>query len=109
MPAFSADGQWIYFIRIVPGAGQVPRRRAASRTWYDLETPRLMRIKPDGTGRRAPPDRPRSARAARPWFYWLRQPVPSPDGKTIALISDGPNPLQSDIVLHSSTTSRRRS
>ncbi len=34
------------------------------------------------------------------WFYWLRQPVPSPDGKTVAVISDGPNPLQSDIVLH---------
>jgi Tol biopolymer transport system component len=27
--------------------------------------------------------------------------VPSPDGKTVTVVSDGPNPLQSDIVLHS--------
>ena len=33
------------------------------------------------------------------WFYWIRQPVPNPDGKTITLISDGPSPLESDIVL----------
>ncbi|MEA2518972.1 MAG: TolB protein, partial [Chloroflexota bacterium] len=27
------------------------------------------------------------------------QPAPSPDGRTIAVVSDGPNPLQSDVVL----------
>jgi Tol biopolymer transport system component len=34
------------------------------------------------------------------WFYWMRQPTPSPNGKTVVMVSDGPNPLQSDIVLH---------
>src|SRR5256885_1959096 len=43
----------------------------------------------------------RSVQGSSTWFYWLREPVPSPDGKTVTLVSDGPTPLQSDIVLHS--------
>jgi Tol biopolymer transport system component len=35
------------------------------------------------------------------WFSWMREPTPSPDGKTVLVISDGPNPLQSDVVLKS--------
>ncbi len=33
------------------------------------------------------------------WFYWLREPVVSPDGKTIALVSDAPDPASDDVVL----------
>jgi len=95
MPTFSADGQWIYFIRIELGAARFPK----SGSYFDLSTPTLMRIKPDGTtAQRLLTGR--FTLGTYKWFYWLRQPVPSPDGKTIAVISDGPNPLQSDIVLH---------
>ena len=106
MPTFSADGQWIYFVRVVPGAGKFALGNT-SRTWYDLETPRLMRIKPDGSGS----ERLLTgsfAQGGSTWFYWLRQPVPSPDGKTIAMVSDGPNPLQSDIVLHTYTVASQK-
>ena len=99
MPTFSADGQWIYFIRIQEGRGKFPVGGYQNRSWYDLETPDLIRMHADGTGAQ----RLLSGRYVQgnsTWFYWLRQPVPSPDGKSVVVVSDGPNPLQSDIVLH---------
>ena len=33
------------------------------------------------------------------WFYWLIDPAVSPDGKTVALFSDAPDPTRSDVVL----------
>jgi dipeptidyl aminopeptidase/acylaminoacyl peptidase len=98
MPAFSPDGQWVYFIRSVEGRGKFPNGGNGSRTWYDLSTPNLMRIKPDGSG----VERLLSGRfqsGGSTWFFWMREPTPSPDGKSVMLITDGPNPLQSDIVL----------
>ena len=98
MPSFSADGQFIYFIRVQLGRGKMALGNSA-RAWYDLATPTLFRMKTDGSeGKRLLTGT--YASGSSRWFYWLRQPVPSPDGKTIAVISDGPNPLQSDIVLH---------
>lgn len=97
-PTFSADGAWIYFIRINPDTGKFPSGGFGSPAWYDLDTPAIWRMKPDGSA---------AARllngsfrqGGSTWYFFLRQPVPSPDGTTIAVVSDGPNPLQSDIVL----------
>jgi len=98
MPAFSPDGQWVYFIRIIEGRGKFPSGGGGPRTWYDLETPNLMRVKVDGSGvQRLLSGRFTSGSST--WFYWMRQPAPTPDGKAVLLISDGPNPLQSDIVV----------
>ena len=99
MPTFSADGQWIYFVRITPSGGKFPTGGFQSPSWYDLDTPTLLRMRADGTGiQRLLTGSYRQGSST--WYFWLRQPVPSPDGKTIAVISDGPNPLQSDVVLH---------
>ena len=35
------------------------------------------------------------------WSYFLRQPVVSPDGTTIVVVTDGPDPTKSDVVLKS--------
>lgn len=99
MPTFSADGQWIYFIRIKRTGGKFPTGGYQAPSWYDLDTPGLVRMQPDGSGSQRLLTGNYTQGSSK-WFYWLRQPVPSPDGKTIAVISDGPNPLQSDIVLH---------
>ena len=102
MPAFSVDGAWIYFIRIEVSAAKFPTEGNVNRgrSWYDLFTPVLMRMSPDGTGaKRLLTGRFKTGSST--WFYWLRQPAPSPDGKTVTVISDGPNPLQSDVVLKS--------
>jgi hypothetical protein len=107
MPTFSADGRWIYFIRIVESTAKFPTGGYQNRSWYDLETPVLWRIKPDGSGGQALLTGT-YRQGSSTWFYWLRQPVPSPDGKTVAVVSDGPNPLQSDIVLHTYTLATKK-
>jgi Tol biopolymer transport system component len=98
MPAFSPDGQWIYFIRVTEGRGKFPAGGGGGRTWYDLDTPALMRVKTDGSGaERLLNGRYQTGNSA--WFYWMREPTPTPDGKAVLLVSDGPNPLRSDIVV----------
>ena len=107
MPSFSPDGQWIYFIRVTESRGKFPVGGGNRvRAWYDLSTPSLMRVKPDGTGtQRLLSGRFTSGTST--WFFWIRQPTPSPDGRTIALISDGPNPLQSNVVLQTFDTTTK--
>jgi Tol biopolymer transport system component len=99
MPAFSADGSWVYFIRVQKGRGKFPAGGNLGRAWYDLSTPLLMRTKPDGTGTPQKLLTGQYRTGTSTWFYWLREPTPRPDGKKVAVISDGPNPLQSDVVL----------
>ena len=99
MPAFSPDGAWVYFIRIQEGRGKFPAGGTLGRAWYDLSTPLLMRTKPDGSGTAQKLLTGQYRTGSSTWFYWLREPTPSPDGNKIAVISDGPNPLQSDVVL----------
>jgi hypothetical protein len=103
MPTYSVDGQYIYFIRITEGTGKFPTggNLSQGRSWYDLDTPGLYRMKGDGSGAERLLNGRYLQGSGSAWFFWLRQPVPSPNGKTVTVVSDGPNPLQSDIVLHS--------
>jgi dipeptidyl aminopeptidase/acylaminoacyl peptidase len=96
MPAWSADGQWIYFIRYRREAGQWPVSGVIKP--YDLMIPGLERIHPDGSGA-AEILNGRFARGANTWSFFIRQPSISPDGKTAAVITDGPDPTRSDLVL----------
>lgn len=97
MPSWSPDGRWIYYIETVqdtgyfPGAGNPP-------THYLMDVPILTRVHPDGSGA----EKLLSGRYVKgpyTWFFWLRQPRLSPDGRTVALLSDGPDPTTSDVVL----------
>jgi dipeptidyl aminopeptidase/acylaminoacyl peptidase len=99
MPSWGPDGKWIYFIETVPGQGLFPN--LGSPRHYTLTYPVLTRVHPDGSGRQALTDGlyKSGPAGAWQWFYWLRQPVLSPDGHTIALLSDGPDPTKSDVVL----------
>ncbi|MBI2764011.1 MAG: PD40 domain-containing protein [Chloroflexi bacterium] len=97
MPTFSADGQWIYFIRTVDEPGRwrisgVPVR-------YQLATPTLMRIPRDGSAEPEGLLQGRITSGEYTWSYFLRQPVVSPDGSRIVVITDGPDPDKSDVVL----------
>jgi Tol biopolymer transport system component len=42
------------------------------------------------------------------WSAWIRQPVLSPDGRTIALVTDAPDPDDSNVVLQFFDTQRKR-
>ena len=101
MPAFAPDGAWVYFIRVAEGRSKFPLGGTQQRpVWYDLLTPSLMRVKADGSGTERLLNG-RFTSGSFTWFFWLREPAPSPDGRTVAIVSDGPNPLESNIVVQS--------
>ena len=95
-PAWAPDGQSIYYIESNRERGRFPARGSVRS--YNMDVPSLMRIPVEGgepetlvTGKITPGD--------FTWFYWLRQPTPSPDGETIAILSDGPDPTRSNVVV----------
>jgi Tol biopolymer transport system component len=97
MPSWTPDGTQVYFIRTVNEIGTWPSQGDDRR--YAMTIPSVMRVKADGS---ADPERiinGKIKKGSREWFFWLRQPVVSPDGKTLALVSDGPDPTKSDVVL----------
>jgi len=65
---------------------------------YTATYPTMYEINLDGSGRKKLTDGLFS-NGLGTWFYWLREPVMSPDGKTIALLSDAPKPYNSNVVL----------
>lgn len=106
MPSFSADGQWVTYIQTKVQKGKWPVRGTPS--WYDIELNELMRIRADGT---AKPERLLSGQVRRGplrWSAWLRQPVLSPNGKLIALVTDAPRPDESNVVLQFYDIARKR-
>ena len=96
-PAWSADGEWIYFI-------DTRRTRAKffvaqALRGYELYYPILSRVKSDGTSRQALLSGLYKGSGSQRWFYFIRQPAPAPNGRTIAIVSDGPDPTRRDVVL----------
>ena len=64
-----------------------------------MEVPHLMRVRAD---RSAPPEDLKSGRfrdGKLTWFSWMRQPVVSPNGKTVAMVTDQPRPDERDVVV----------
>lgn len=97
MPTFSADGRWIYFIRTVDEPGRW--RISGVSVRYQLATPTLMRVARDGSAEPEALLQGRITSGRFTWSYFLRQPVVSPDGTRIVVITDGPDPAKSDVVL----------
>jgi Tol biopolymer transport system component len=96
-PAWSPDGKWIYFIDTRRTGGRFTL--GGTKRGYVLYYPILSRIKPDGTGREALLSGLYRAGGGQRWFFFIRQPAPAPDGRTVALVSDGPDPTRRDVVL----------
>jgi dipeptidyl aminopeptidase/acylaminoacyl peptidase len=98
MPSWSPDGSMVYFVRTVDGEGRWPSQ-GVTRT-YLLSTPSVMRIKADGSSDKAELVLSGKVKqAGRTWQAWIREPTLSPNGRTLALVSDLPDPTQSDVVL----------
>lgn len=98
-PTWSPDGSWVYFIETRATVGRFPAQGVLKR--YDLRYPILTRIHPDGTGRESVLSGlyKTGPGGAYTWFWFIRDPAVSPDGTRVAVVSDGPDPTQSDVVL----------
>jgi len=97
MPSWSADGEWIVYIHSTNEIGYWPVR--GRNGYYDIVVPDLMRVRADGS---AEPEELATGfvkNGRLEWSAWMRQPALSPDGSTIALVTDAPNPDESNVVL----------
>lgn len=99
MPSWSPDGEWIYYVETVPEMGLHRPTPNDRRRRYAMTVPNLMRTQADGSGQGEQIATGRYESGSEIWFYWLRQPVLSPDGRTLAVVSDGPGPIRSDVVI----------
>lgn len=97
MPTWSPDGAWVYFVRSKAETGRWPS--AGVIHTYNLSVPSLVRIKADGTGDPEVLLTGRVRRGSNTWSYFIREPSISPDGATAAIVTDGPDPTRSDIVV----------
>jgi Tol biopolymer transport system component len=75
---------------------------------YQMTVPAVMRVRADGSADPVAVLDGHISVGSRDWFYWIRQPVLSPDGKTLALVSDGPDPTKSDVVLQFYDLSKKK-
>ena len=97
MPSWAPDGKSVYFIRETDGIGHWPAGNVLRE--YQMTVPNVMSVKADGS---ADPVRLINGKVTingRTWQSWIREPVVSPDGGTLAMVSDRPNPSVSDVVL----------
>jgi Tol biopolymer transport system component len=97
MPSWSPDGTSVYFVRTASGVGRWPSQGVVRD--YQLTTPSVMRVNADGSGDAELVLSGKVTRSGRTWHAWIRQPVLSPDGHTLAMVSDRPDPSDSDVVL----------
>jgi Tol biopolymer transport system component len=97
MPSWSPDGRYVYYIDTVLQRGVFPVDGVERN--YNMTIPRVMRIPADGSGPAELIATGRFRDGRYRWFSWLRQPVVAPNGRTIALISDQPDPETNDVVV----------
>jgi Tol biopolymer transport system component len=97
MPAWSPDGQSIYAVTTAAKTGRWPSGGEIHP--YNLSVPSLVRIKADGSGQPEVLLTGDVTKGSNTWSYFIRQPSISPDGTRAAIITDGPDPTRSDVVL----------
>jgi Tol biopolymer transport system component len=93
MPSFNEDGSAVYFVRTREADGRWDSKD------YVMDVPALMTISlKDGDAKRVFDglvDPPGSLK----WMGFIQAPDVSPDGRTIAMASDLPDPTRSDVTL----------
>jgi TolB protein len=97
MPSFSPDGAFVYFVRTrhvtgywtVSGVGKS----------YDMDVPSIMKVPATGGDPARIFDGIVDGPGKLKWMGWIREPVVSPNGKTIAMATDLPDPTRSDVVI----------
>jgi Tol biopolymer transport system component len=107
-PAWSGDGKWVYFIDTRGQYARFPDPQTGRQSGYDLRYPVLSRIHPDGTGRDVVLSGFYRTGPGQGWFYFLNTPAVSPNGNTVAVGSDAPDPRKNNIVIQLLNVARGR-
>jgi Tol biopolymer transport system component len=97
MPSFNEDGTAVYFVRTRAATGQWPVEGVVRN--YEMDVPALMRVGVDGIDAERVFDGLVDPPGSLKWMGFIQSPVVSPDGTTIAMTSDLPDPSQSDVTL----------
>jgi hypothetical protein len=105
-PAFSADGEWIYYVTHKSKRGLFENEGRPA--YYDLDYPVLMRIRPDGSDKETLLSGLVKYGGGREWQAFIRHPAPAPDGKSVALVSDLPDPTDSNVVLQTFDLAKKK-
>ena len=98
MPTWSPDGASVYYIRNTASTGKPRWITNGEVRFYNLSYPSLLKIPATG-GDFQQLLKGQIKDGQYTWSYFIREPAISPDGRTAALISDGPDPRRSDITL----------
>lgn len=97
MPSWSPDGTSIFFIRTTEDVGRWPSGGVLRE--YQMSVPSVMQVASDGSGNARKVVNGKVNIGGQTWHAWIREPVLSPDGHTLAMVSDRPNPSRSNVVL----------
>ncbi len=97
MPSFSADGSSVYFVRSRTERGYW-KVSGVGRN-YAMDVPSIMQVAATGGDPVLIFDGLVDPSGRLKWMGWIREPVVSPDGKTIAMATDLPDPTRSGVVL----------
>ena len=97
MASWAPDGKSIFYVESALQKGLAPI--GAGGTQYTMTVPTIMRIAADGSGQPQKILTGRVTEGRYTWSYWIRDPVLSPNGRTLALASDARNPSTSDVVI----------
>ena len=97
MPNWLPDGSGVILVETRHRDSKIPYGGVLSD--YVLDYPVLVRVSPDGSTREDVKSGlyKLTGGTNRYYFTWLLQPDVSPDGKTIALVSDAPDPFDDDV------------
>lgn len=98
MPTWAPDGESIYYIRNTRAVGNPKFLINGEVRSYNLVYQSLLRIPATG-GDFQQLVKGQFRTGQYTWSYFIREPAISPDGTRAALITDGPDPTRSDIVL----------
>jgi Tol biopolymer transport system component len=97
MPSFVPDGSAVLFVRTRFVIGLWPVNGANRR--YSMNVPSVMKVATAGGDPVTLLDGLVDPAGKLKWTGFIREPVLSPDGRTVAMASDLPDPTKSDVTL----------
>jgi dipeptidyl aminopeptidase/acylaminoacyl peptidase len=97
MASWAPDGQSVIYVESHTENGFPPFFAPGRK--YVMSVPTVMRIAADGSGKPQAITTGRVQRGRYTWFYWIRDPVLSPDGRTLAMVTDATDPTTTDVVV----------